>query len=48
VTVALSARSTWTGTADRSRRLTGLDVGVRVISPRRRMDGEIQLEAIAQ
>jgi hypothetical protein len=39
VTLSLSGRSTWDGAADRSRRLTGLDIGVRVISPRRRMDG---------
>jgi hypothetical protein len=47
VTLSLSGRSTWAGTADRSRRLTGLDVGVRVISPRRRMDGEVRLTAAA-
>ena len=47
VTLSLSGRSTWAGTADRSRRLTGLDVGVRVISPRRRMDGEVTLTAAA-
>jgi hypothetical protein len=47
VTLSLSARSAWTGAADRSRRLTGLDVGVRVISPRRRMDGEVTLTAAA-
>jgi hypothetical protein len=48
VTLSLSGRSAWTGTAERSRRLTGLDVGVRVISPRRRMDGEIRVEAVVQ
>jgi hypothetical protein len=47
VTLSLSGRSTWAGTADRSRRLTGLDVGVRVISPRRRMGGEVRLTAAA-
>jgi hypothetical protein len=48
MTLLLSGRSTWAGTAERSRRLTGLDVVVRVISPRRRVDGEIHVEAIAQ
>jgi len=45
VTLSLAGRSTWDGAAERSRRLTGLDVGVRVISPRRRMDGEVSVRA---
>ena len=48
VTLTLAGRPTWAGTADRSRRLTGLDDGVRVMSPRRRMDGEIRVEAVVQ
>jgi hypothetical protein len=47
VTLTLEGRTTWAGTADRSRRLTGLDVGVRVISPRRRMDAEVSIGALA-
>jgi hypothetical protein len=43
VTLSLAGRSTWDGASARSRRLTGLDVGVRVISPRRRMDGECRV-----
>ena len=45
VTLSLWGRSSWSGTADRSRRLTGLDVDVRVVSPRRRMDGEVAIQA---
>ena len=45
VTLSLWGRSAWIGTADRSRRLTGLDVDVRVVSPRRRMDGEVAIQA---
>ena len=47
VTLSLAGRSTWDGAADRSRRLTGLEVGVRVISPRRRMDGGVRITAAA-
>ena len=41
VTIALSAASGWTG-AGRHVRLDRLDVRARLISPRRRMDGETQ------
>jgi hypothetical protein len=33
-TLCLTAHPTWRGDADRSRQLTGLDVGVRIVSPR--------------
>jgi hypothetical protein len=46
LTLALAGRPMWAGTADRSRRLTGVDVGVRVISPRRRVEGETWIEAM--
>ena len=46
LTLSLAGRTTWAGAADRSRRLAGLDVGVRVISPRRRVDGEVNLKAV--
>jgi hypothetical protein len=40
LTMALAGRTTWGGESSRSRRLSGLDVRVRVMSPRRRVDGE--------
>lgn len=46
VTLSLAGRATWTGTAERSRQLTGLDVRVRMISPRRQMDGEASVQAV--
>ena len=47
LTLTLDGRTTWTGAADRSRRLTGADVRVRVVSPRRRVDGEAAFAASA-
>jgi hypothetical protein len=47
VTLTLDGRPTWAGDADRSRRLAGIDVTVRVVSPRRRVDGEVTLAATA-
>ena len=46
LTVTLSARSTWTGASDRSRRLTGIDLRARVVSPRKRIDGEAAIGAL--
>ena len=40
LTLALGGRVQWAGDADRSRRVAGLDVTVRVVSPRRRVEGE--------
>jgi len=40
LTVTLAGRATWVGTSDRSRRLSGIDVRARVVSPRKRIDGE--------
>jgi hypothetical protein len=37
--------STPPGTADRHRRLTGMDTQVRIISPRRRVEGEVEIRA---
>ena len=45
VTLSLAARPAWTGTSERSRRLAGLDVAVTVISPRRRVEGSVSVEA---
>ena len=52
LTLALSGRTAWTqpaqaGTADRSRRLTGMDTQVRIVSPRRRVEGEVEIRASA-
>ena len=43
LTLTLTARARWTGDADRSRHLTGADLAVRVVSPRRRVDGAVSL-----
>ena len=50
VTLALGSdrgRARWQGESDRSRRLAGLDIGGRVISPRRRVDGDVAVAAVA-
>ena len=45
LTLTLTASARWTGAADRSRHLTGADLTVRVVSPRRRVDGEVSVSA---
>jgi hypothetical protein len=45
LTVTLAGRATWDGTSDRSRRLSGIDVRTRVVSPRKRIDGEAAIGA---
>jgi hypothetical protein len=45
LTVSLSAGSTWAGASDRSHRLQGIDVRVRVVSPRKRIDGDVRVHA---
>jgi hypothetical protein len=47
LTLTLTGRSSWTGNSDRSRRLAALDVTTRIVSPRRRVDGEVTLRAVA-
>jgi hypothetical protein len=47
LTMALSGRTTWAGASTRGRRLAGIDVRVRVMSPRRRFDGEASVRALA-
>jgi recombination protein RecA len=47
LTLSLTGRSTWTGVSDRSRLLQGADVRVRVISPRKRIDGDVRVVACA-
>jgi hypothetical protein len=47
LTISVTGRTTWAGTSDRSRRLAGIDVSVRVVSPRKRIDGNVSLLASA-
>ena len=47
LTVSLTGRTTWAGTSDRSRRLAGIDMRARVVSPRKRIDGTASLSASA-
>jgi hypothetical protein len=47
LTVSLAGRTTWTGTSDRSRLLSGVEMRVRVVSPRKRIDGTVSLTASA-
>lgn len=47
LTLTLAARTSWAGTADRSRRLGGLEMSARIVSPRRRVDGEVAIVARA-
>ena len=47
LTVSLAGRSSWTGTSDRSRRLAGIEMRARVVSPRKRIDGTVTLSASA-
>jgi hypothetical protein len=43
VTLALGAAAAWAGDSERSRRLDGLDVRARVMSPRRRVEGQVHV-----
>jgi recombination protein RecA len=47
LTLSLAGRVRWTGDADRSRHLTGADIGIRIVSPRRRIDGDVSITAFA-
>jgi hypothetical protein len=47
VTLSLTGCPRWYGVGDRSRRLTGLELAVRVISPRRRTGGEVAISAVS-
>ena len=46
LTLSLGGRVRWTGDANRSRHLTGADIGIRIVSPRRRFDGEVSVAVI--
>lgn len=43
VTVTLRARAVWAGDSERSRQLDGLDVGARIVSPRRTFEGDVRV-----
>ena len=45
LTLSLVGRVRWSGDADRSRHLTGAAIDVRIVSPRRRMDGDVTVAA---
>ena len=45
LTLSLDGRTRWIGDADRSRLVSGIDMSVRVVSPRRRVDGEVRFAA---
>jgi recombination protein RecA len=45
LTLALTSRSTWAGVSDRSHVLQGIDLRVRVVSPRKRIDGDVRVRA---
>ena len=45
LTLSLTGGNRWMGDADRSRRFAGLSVTVRVVSPRRRIEGEATVDA---
>lgn len=47
VTLSLTGCPQWHGVGDRSRRLTGFELVVRVISPRRRTGGEVAISAVS-
>ena len=47
LTLSLAGRSTWAGSSDRSRLLQGVDLRVRVVSPRKRIDGDVRVRAVA-
>jgi hypothetical protein len=47
LTLSLAGRSTWAGDSIRSRRLLGADLSVRVVSPRKRIDGNVSVTAVA-
>ena len=46
LTLSLAGRVRWSGEAERSRHLTGADIGVRIVSPRRRVEGDVSVAVI--
>jgi hypothetical protein len=43
VTLMLTGKTAWAGNSDRSQRVDGLDVGIRIVSPRRTFEGDIRV-----
>jgi recombination protein RecA len=43
VTLMLTGKTAWAGDSDRSRCVDGLDVGIRVASPRRKFEGDVRV-----
>jgi hypothetical protein len=48
LTLSLAGRSTWAGVSDRSHLLQGNDLRVRVVSPRKRIDGDVRVRAVVR
>jgi hypothetical protein len=48
LTLVLRGRAGWSGAAARSRRLQRVDIQARVISPRRRVEGDLEVAAMAR
>ena len=48
ITLSLTGRTAWAGTADHSRRVAGAEMHVRVVSPRRRVGGVVHVSGHAQ
>jgi hypothetical protein len=46
LTVSVDGRTTWVGTSDQSRRVAGIDIRARVVSPRKRIDGNVTVGAV--
>jgi len=47
LTLSLTGRATWAGVSGRSHLLQGVDLRVRVVSPRKRIDGDVRVVACA-
>jgi hypothetical protein len=46
LTMMCTGRTKWAGASERTQRLTGLQTTIRVVSPRRRIDGDVSIEAV--
>jgi hypothetical protein len=46
LTLQLHSHARWAGASARSRRLAGMEIRTRVLSPRRRVDGDVRIEAV--
>jgi recombination protein RecA len=48
LTLSLDGHTRWVGEADRSRHLAGMSIRTQVVSPRRRVDGDVTMGAIVR